>query len=200
MAGHEGGEKLIFGHPAGVEQFFDEWAPGPARYATLASSTTSSSSSNGQTCLSSRSLCETGKRLVTRTCYAWSVHAGDDAYDDVPYAELIFAEVDWSEATEHVRNRSGRLGRSDEFDVEPEWATEALADPRRLAGSAGSCSGLTVKVLGWSPSTPAREPGQRGRLLKVIVAPKDHLPAGRWWGATAMEANEADQRRYEEEP
>ncbi len=127
------------------------------------------------------------------------MHARDDAYDGVPYSELVFEEVDWSEAVEHVRNRSGRLGRSNEFDVEPEWATEALADPRRLVGSAGSRSGLTVKVLGWSPNASAREGGQRGRLLKVIVAPKDHPPVGRWWGATAMDVNEADQRRYEEE-
>lgn len=86
------------------------------------------------------------------------------------------------------------------FDVEPEWATEAVSDPRRLVGSAGSRSGLTVKVLGWSSSAPSRTGEAWGRLLKVIVAPKDHPPAGRWWGATAMEANEADRRRYEEEP
>lgn len=127
------------------------------------------------------------------------MHAGDDAYDGVPYGELTFAEVDWSEAVEHVRDRSGRLERADEFDVEPEWATEALADPHRLVGSAGSRSGLTIKVLGWSPSASHRGAGESGRLLKVIVAPKDHPPAGRWWGATAMEANEADRRRYEEE-
>lgn len=39
-----------------------------------------------------------------------------------------------------------------------------------------------------------------GAALEVIVAPKDHPPAGRWWGATAMDANEVDRRRYEEEP
>lgn len=116
------------------------------------------------------------------------MHAEDDAYDGVPYAELVFGEVDWSEAVEHVRDRSRRLDRPSEFDVEPEWATEALADPLRLVGSAGSRSRLTVKVLGWSPSAPPRAPGGHGRLLKVIVAPKDHPPAGRWWGATAMEA------------
>ena len=107
--------------------------------------------------------------------------------------------MDWSEAAEHIRNRSGRTGRSGEFDVEPEWATEALADPRRLVGSAGSRSRLTVKVLGWSESAPLPEAGQHGRLLKVIVAPKDHPPTGRWWGATGMDANDADRRRYEEE-
>jgi len=104
------------------------------------------------------------------------VHAEDDSYDGVPYADLAFTGVDWSEAT------------------------EALADPHRLVGSAGSRSGLTIKVLGWSPSAPARETGQRGRLVKVIVAPRDHPPTGRWWSATAMDANTADRRRYQEEP
>lgn len=137
---------------------------------------------------------------VTRTCYSADMHAEGDVYDGVPYERLAFTEVDWSEVTEHLRDRSGRLGRPDEFDIEPEWATEALADPRRLAGSAGSRSGLTVKVLGWSPSAPPRTPDSQGRLLKMIVAPKDHPPAGRWWGATAMDANDADRRRYEEEP
>ncbi|UNX55047.1 hypothetical protein MF406_01815 [Georgenia sp. TF02-10] len=120
------------------------------------------------------------------------MHAGDDDYDGVPYVELVFEEVDWSETVEHVRNRSGRLSRPGEFDVQPEWATEALADRQRIVGSASSRSGLTVKVLGWSSSAPSREAGRRGRLLKVIVAPKDHPPTERWWAATAMEANEAD--------
>lgn len=68
-----------------------------------------------------------------------------------------------------------------------------------VVGSAGSRTGLTVKVLGWAPSAPSRHVARRGRLLKVIVAPKDHPPEGRWWGATAMEANESDRKRYEEE-
>ncbi len=108
------------------------------------------------------------------------VHAGDDSYDGVPYADLAFTEVDWSEAIDHIRHRGQRQGQSAEFNLEPEWATEALADPRRLVGSAGSRSGLTIKVLGWSPNAPARQTGQRGRLVKVIVAPKDHPPTGRW--------------------
>jgi hypothetical protein len=142
----------------------------------------------------------TVKQTVIRRCYALGVHAQAEAYDEVAYGDLRFDEVDWSDAIEHVRNRGDRTRRPADFDIEPEWATEALADPRRLVGSAGSRSGLTVKVLGWSANAPAREPNQRGRLLKVIVAPKDHPPAGRWWGATAMDANDADRRRYEEEP
>jgi len=123
--------------------------------------------------------------------------ANAEDYDGIPYTELVFNEIDWSEAVEHIRDRSSRKGRS-EFNVEPEWATEAVADPHRLVGSAESRSGLTIKILGWSPSSPNRnDPNRRGRLLKVIIAPKDQPPTGRWWGATAMDANESDQRRYE---
>lgn len=136
---------------------------------------------------------------VIRSCYDLAVHAEDDAYDGVPFSDLLFTEVDWSEAVEHLRHRSGRKRRDGEFDVEPEWATEALSDPRRLVGSAGSRTGLTVKVLGWARSAPPRRAERQGRLLKVIVAPKDHPPDGRWWGATAMDVNESDRRRYEEE-
>ncbi len=128
------------------------------------------------------------------------MHAGDDSYDGVPYADLAFAEVDWSEAIDHIRHRGHRQKQPAEFDLEPEWATEALADPRRLVGSAGSRSGLTIKVLGWSPNAPSRQTGQHGAPGEVIVAPKDHPPTGRWWGATAMDANTADRRRYQEEP
>ena len=128
------------------------------------------------------------------------MYAGGDSYDGVPYADLVFTEVDWSEAIDHIRHRTQRQGQPAEFDLEPEWATEALADPHRLVGSAGSRSGLTIKVLGWSPSASTRETVRSGRLVKVIVAPKDHPPTGRWWGATAMDANDADRRRYQEEP
>ncbi len=128
------------------------------------------------------------------------MHAGDDSYDGVSYVDLAFTEVDWSEAIDHIRHGGQRQGQPAEFDLEPGRATEVLADHRRLVGSAGSRSGLTIKVLGWSPSAPARETDRSGRLVKVIVAPKDHPPAGRWWGATAMDANTADRSRYQEEP
>ncbi|WP_182358626.1 hypothetical protein [Tomitella gaofuii] len=128
------------------------------------------------------------------------MHAGEDEYDGVAYEQLSFREVDWTESALHIRTRSRRTGRTNEFDVEPEWASEALSDPRRLVGSARSRSGIAVLVLGWSPSAPARHGNGFGRLLKVIVIPKDHPPRSRWWGATAMDANRADRRYYEELP
>jgi hypothetical protein len=48
---------------------------------------------------------------------------------------------------------------------------------------------LTVKVTGWSSMAGA---------VTVIVAPKDHPPAGRWWGATAWKAKAIERRQYEE--
>jgi hypothetical protein len=65
------------------------------------------------------------------------VYAEEGAYDGIPYEDLRFDEVDWSEAADHIRDRSKRVGRPGEFDVEPEWATEALADRRRYEEEAG---------------------------------------------------------------
>ena len=72
-----------------------------------------------------------------------------------------------------------------------EWATDACQDQRRWVRSSGSTSGLTVKVTGYSPSA--------GFVVTVIVAPKDHPPRGRGWGATAWAAKPAEMRAYEEE-
>lgn len=123
--------------------------------------------------------------------------AGPADYDGVPYTNLTFDEIDWSETEEHIRNRVNRTGLPTEFNVAPEWATKALMDPGRLVGSAESRSGLTVKVVGFSPNAPGTQ-GGFGRLLTVLVAPKDHPPVGRWWGATAMATNADDRRRYKE--
>lgn len=35
VAGPEGGEKLVLGHPAGLEQFFDDWDAGEAEMQEL---------------------------------------------------------------------------------------------------------------------------------------------------------------------
>jgi hypothetical protein len=116
--------------------------------------------------------------------------AGDDDYDGVAYADMIFADLDWSEIGDHdPAARSKRKGTS-EHDIETEWATEACQDPARLVRTAGSRSGMTVKVTGRSPGA--------GFLVTVIVAPKDFPPADRWWGATAWKANRTEAQEYEE--
>lgn len=117
--------------------------------------------------------------------------AGDHGYEGVPYSDLVFEDVDWSEVGEHhPAHRSKRKGTS-ETNVATEWATEACQDSRRWVRSAGSASGLTVKVTGWSTAAKF--------IVTVIVAPKDHPPAGRWWGATAWKAKASERRQYEEE-
>ncbi len=116
--------------------------------------------------------------------------AGEHAYEGVPYADLVFEEIDWSEVGEHdPGRRSGRKG-NDERDVQTEWATEACQDERRWVRSAGSQSGLTVKVTGYS--------AMAGFAVTVIVAPKDRPPQSRWWGATAWEVKPSEIKRYEE--
>ncbi len=56
--------------------------------------------------------------------------------------------------------------------------------------SAGSRSGLTVKVTGYSPAASF--------VVTVIVAPKASPPGAEWWGATAWTAKPSEVRSYEE--
>ena len=44
--------------------------------------------------------------------------------------ELPIEGVDWSYRGEYIRTRSKR--KPGEFDVEPEWATEAVMDEQRI--------------------------------------------------------------------
>jgi len=111
-------------------------------------------------------------------------------YEGVPYGDLVFEDIDWSEIGEHdPAHRSERKGTS-ERDVATEWATEACQDEGRWVRSAGSKSGLTVKVTGFSVTA--------GFAVTVIVAPKDHPPRTRWWGATAWAAKLSETKQYEE--
>jgi hypothetical protein len=116
--------------------------------------------------------------------------AGDNDYDGVPYADLVFEDIDWSEVGEHDPARRADRKGTGESNVVTEWATEACQDDRRWVRSAGSQSGLTVKVTGHSPMA--------GFVVTAIVAPKDHPPERRWWGATAWSANPAEVKQYEE--
>lgn len=105
---------------------------------------------------------------------------------------MVFVEVDWSEVEggEHdPARRAERTGKPGEVNIATTWATEACSDVRRIMRSAGSRSGMTVKVTGDSPSA--------GFAVTVIVAPKDFPPAGRWWGATAYKAKSSEVKDYE---
>ena len=113
--------------------------------------------------------------------------AGPNDYDGVPYEEMVFELVDWSEAGDHhPRRRSQR--KPGEVDIEEEWADEAVADPRRVVGSAGSRSGATVKVVGYSASA--------GFLVTAIVAPKASPSGWQWWGATAWKSSSQEAGKY----
>jgi hypothetical protein len=73
--------------------------------------------------------------------------ADEHDYEGVPYADLVFEDIDWSEVGEHdPARRSGRKGTT-ERNVLTEWATEGCQDDRRWVRSAGSASGLTVSAL-----------------------------------------------------
>jgi len=116
--------------------------------------------------------------------------AGEQDYDGVEYADMVFADVDWSEVDEHDPARRSTRKGNDEQDVLSEWATQACQDPQRWVRGAGSRSGMTVKVTGWSASARF--------LVTVVIAPKDFPPADRWWGATAWKANRTEVQTYEE--
>lgn len=116
--------------------------------------------------------------------------AGDNDYEGVPYGDLVFEDIDWSEVGDHDPGRRSERKGTDETDVATEWATEACQDDQRWVRSAGSDSGLTVKVTGFSPSADF--------VVTVIVAPKDHPPQSRWWGATAWAAKPSEVKQYEE--
>lgn len=114
--------------------------------------------------------------------------AGPDSYDCIPYEELPIDSVDWQHRGDYIRQRSIRKNQPNAFDVEPEWATEAALDPEGLVGDGGSDSGETIKVVGHSAGA--------GRVLTVLLLPKDHPPAGDWWGVNAWAASSTDERRY----
>lgn len=116
--------------------------------------------------------------------------AGENDYDGVFYADLVFEDLDWSEIADHdPAKRSERKGTSDQ-NVLTEWATEACQDDRRWVRSAGSRSGMTVKVTGYSPAA--------GFVVTAIVAPKDIPPGTQWWGASAWKAKAEEIKQYKE--
>jgi hypothetical protein len=117
------------------------------------------------------------------------------SYEGIPLSELRINHIEWTpERAEHIRTRSTRYARAQEFDVEPEWATESALDPHRRVSTTSSKS---IEVIGLSASAPARVGGNVGRVLKIWLYPKD-LDRGHWYGASACEANEKERRIYQE--
>lgn len=114
--------------------------------------------------------------------------AGADAYDGIRYEELPIETVDWEHRADHISKRSTRKNPN-EFDVKPEWATEAAHDRYHQLRDSGSETGQSIEVVGYSEGA--------GRVLTVTLVPKDHPPTGEWWGATAFAADDADARKYQ---
>lgn len=117
--------------------------------------------------------------------------ADEQDYEGVAYADLTFDDVDWSEVGDQDPSRRSERRGAGEKDVLTRWADEAVRDERRWVRGAGSRTGVTVKVSGYSPSG--------GFVITVILAPKDHPPAWRWWGATAYAAKKSERETYEGE-
>ena len=110
-------------------------------------------------------------------------------YKEVPLTQLRIEEVHWSdERAQHIRTRSRRKSAA-EFDVEPEWATEAVVDPNRLVAVSGSdLRTQSLKVIGYSHGA--------NRILKVWIWCDEPLVSTAWNGGSAVEANDTDKRRY----
>lgn len=125
-----------------------------------------------------------GKAVVRRNTTYYTLGM---EYRGIPIRGLRIDSVEWTEErAEHIRTRTKRYGEN-EFDIEPEWATEAALDVDRLAGPA--LSGDSLQVVGYS--------GSCRRVLKVWLYPKD-LEQGEWYGASACEANRTNRRIYKE--
>jgi hypothetical protein len=115
----------------------------------------------------------------------------EEAYDDIPVAELRIDSVEWlPEQTDHIRTRSKRY--SGAFNIEPEWATQAVLDPRaRIGLHPASKTGEAIRVTGWSAGA--------ARVLTIILLPAVHPPDGAWLGATSWTTKGRDLRDYWEE-
>lgn len=88
----------------------------------------------------------------------------DAAFFGVPPQSLPIDDVDWQHRGDYLWTRSSR--KPGDFDVEPEWATQAVFDENRkiAAPDPASKTGETIRVLGYSQSV--------NRVLAVVLRPK----------------------------
>ena len=118
-------------------------------------------------------------------------------YLGVLISDLVIEDIDWTGREDHIRYRSIRLDNPLEFDVEPEWATEAALDPLRLARQRDSGS---LELVGFSPSARDRGDGVAGRILRVWLIPVGGDPRSTCWlGRSACIAPAAIRARYQRE-
>lgn len=100
----------------------------------------------------------------------------------------VVQRVDWSKRADYIRAR---------HDVRPAWAVEAVNDPAAfwLDPDPASTSGLSVRVIGYSPAADA--------VLTVILLPAatdpDESPEGDWWGANTIKIDGSTERGNHEQ-
>jgi hypothetical protein len=89
-----------------------------------------------------------------------------DDYDSITEAvELEYNAAIPPETFDLMRQRTGMPY---EVDIEPSWAVEAALDPRALVDDGRSRTGLSIRVIGLSPSCPAADGDPRGAVPVVI--------------------------------
>lgn len=115
--------------------------------------------------------------------------AEEETYDGIAIPDLVVDSVTWTAGqAEHVRTRSSRYPGA--VNLEPEWATEAVMDPKRRFGlDPASKTGEGIRVVGRSATS--------GQVLTVILIPEEHPPMGAWLGVTAWVTKGRDLRDYE---
>lgn len=91
------------------------------------------------------------------------------SYDRVIRCAGGLANIDWRYRGDYVRTRSTRRAR--ETDIEPDWASEAAADP-------------LAQIIGYSPSADL--------VITVIVDDNEATT----YGVNAWRANRTDEREY----
>jgi hypothetical protein len=115
--------------------------------------------------------------------------AEEETYDGIAIPDLRVDSVTWTAGqAEHVRTRSSRYRGA--VNLEPEWATEAVMDPKRRFGLAQRAR--QARESG-SSAGPRRPP----RCWTVILIPEGHPPTGAWLGVTAWVTKGRDLHDYE---
>lgn len=92
--------------------------------------------------------------------------------------------IDWRYRGDYVRTRSTR--RAGETDIEPDWASEAAADPlaQIIDPDPASKSGRSARIIGYSPSAD---------LVITVIVVDDETTT---YGVNAWRANRTDEREY----
>lgn len=116
------------GRPAPWPDDIDEWRPFTADPVTPEPGQPSWCKTSGRLPEKLNHGTETSVALARRTTRGLRQDSSlteEAAYDGVPSADLVFEEVDWSDAVEHACATAAAVSeRPDEFDVGPDRATE----------------------------------------------------------------------------